>query len=531
MATEDSSSSNNKRARLLSLAPQEQELKKEGERQEDKTPTPQTLVYVRPRYFGDEDNNNYTDDDGVADFMTLLIKGYIYNATTEEVVKAGGDTGENKRVLWTRSVTPWPVKFVKPALDMKVLLEAKTPDVFLDAFQTSALKQQMARKTGPGLVHGWLFNLDDFLQTKFNAVSGFDWPIGQAEFALRIIQKERATWADFHRIHFNGFVNVRAALHLFLSGVFPVPRTSNDIVNAAISAFESAHQGAEVKNPVVMADAKQKLEEWNANVMQVVPITTNKPTTVQIERLSATMTNILGYEMAKSVMDDLQRLIRADSKLGPNDYRYTFANFALGSINRRRALITCILLLLVRDPEGPWNQRNWIVEVHQSSMNSRFPGAVLNSTLFDESRLPDALTTAMGYDSKTAWESLQTSKERDTIEQIIQRKQERDTIKQIIQMSPQFRKDQIVGNFFNWEAKEREKRAVGHPSNPARTLSGWGQKDHGTKQVVFSFLGKATDTQRRQEINRFEEVPPPSDRRALIGNYGPFLRNNSQRKN
>jgi hypothetical protein len=523
MTTEDSS---NKRARLLSLTPQEQQELKEGkgERQEDKTPTPQTLVYVRPRYFGDE--SNYPDDDGVADFMTLLIKGYIYNATEEEEVKASGASGaggENRQVPWTQSVTPWPVKFVKPAIDMKVLLEAKTPDVFLDAFQTSALKKQLARETGPGLVHGWLFNLDDFRQTKFNPVSGFDWPIGQAEFALRIIKKERATWADFQRIHFNGFVNIRTALSLWTRGVFPVARTSNDIVNAAIDTFESAHQGAEAKDPMVMADAKQKLEEWNANVMQLVPITTNEPTTVQTERLSATMTAILGYEMAKSVMNDMRRLMRADSKLSPNDYRYTFVNFALTSINRRRALITCILLLLVRDPEGPWNQRNWIVEVHESSMNIRFPGgAVLNGTLFDESRLPDALTIAMGYDSKTAWESFQTS-------------QERDMIKQIIQMSPQFRKDQIVGNFFNWEAKAHEKRAVGHPSNPARTLSGWGQKDHGTKQIVFSFLGKATDTHRRQEISRFEEVEdevrPSSDRRALIGNYGPFLRNSQTKRN
>jgi hypothetical protein len=511
MTTEDSSS--NKRARLLSLAPPQEELKEE--RQEDKTPTPQTLVYVRPRYFGDE--SNYTDDDGVADFMTLLIKGYIYNATASG---ASAGAGENKQVLWTQSVTPWPVKFVKPAIDMKVLLEAKTADIFLDAFQTSTLKKQMARETGPGLVHGWLFNLDDFLRTKFQPNSRFDWPIGNAEFALRIMKRDRATWADFQRIYFGKFLNVRVALNLLSVGVFPVTRTSNDIVNAAIDTFESLHPGADGGDPVVMADAKQKLEEWNANVMQVVPITTNEPTTVQIERMSATMISILGYEMAKSVTDDLRRLIRADSKIGPNDYRYSFEDYALRSINHRSALITCILLLLVRDPEGPWNQRNWIVEVHESSMNIRFPGgAVLNGTLFDESRLPDALTIAMGYDSKTAWESFQTS-------------QERDMIKQIIQMSPQFRKDQIVGNFFNWEAKAHEKRAVGHPSNPARTLSGWGQKDHGTKQVVFSFLGKATDTQRRQEVSRFEEVSPPapsSDRRALIGNYGPFLRNSGQK--
>jgi hypothetical protein len=476
---------------------------------EDKTPTQQRLVYVSANPVLEAYDINRQE---LGKYFTRLVKGYIYGKQTEE--KDG-----KKHRLW-EEVTPWPIEFVPLGhpdvmnLDIASLHGSSSVEQFVSAFKSSSLRRQLARKSGPGLVHGWIFNFDGYIEHKGQDLNGC------LDLLHAIVRGDEATWAFMHTMYYRDFNGIGRLIGACASGFTAGVAGQLQFVPHAMSS--EIHRLAKDKPDTT--DWKEMSNRWRDDVLEPLSMVTSPPNTDTQKRMLDTLDLVLGKNDGSLVASDMKRCLLPPGRrkpLQPNDARYAISPYP------RHLLIFGLLWKMVEAATPAWNERYWPVARWPIDFKERW--SLINKTrIFDidftdkEEKMADQSDVAV-YDL-----SMYSAQE---------------LASKIAEVSPQMRKDRLLGgNLLTYTSIKGGGRSIS--VHPASKLTGrgryWpdsksgGNKTPGTMQIVTSFLGKASDQALRDTVSRFEDDDEQQQQEATakrqrdyntdtVGSYRPFL--------
>lgn len=499
-----------KSRRTLTIEPSSSQ-GKESANKEDKTPTRQRLVYVAARAYANLDDYDAERRD-LGDYFTRLVKGYIKGKKMDEEEEDGVF-----RRLW-KDVTPWPVEFVPLGhpdvlnLDLATLFATTTSaEQFVLAFRSATLQRQLARKSGPGLVHGWIFNFDKYAE--YQELGEGERLHDSLKLLHAIVRGEKATWASMHAIYYWEFDSIgrliRACAAGHTTGVaammqFPNQRMISEILRLA-------------KEKPDTTDWKDLSNRWTEDVLEPLSMLTSPPNADTQKRMLDTLDLVLGKKDGSIVASDMKRCLLPPGHrepLQPNDAH-------LVMLPHDRRLLVFGLLWKMVEAATPWNQRYWPVARWPLDYTARW-------SLINQTRI---------FDIHFTHQEEQLVTDSDTAIYEISTRSAQELVSQIAEVSPQMRKDRLLGGSLLTYTSIKgggEMRAV----HPISKLTGrgrfWpdsksgGNKTPGTAQIVTSFLGKASDQELHNMVSRFEEEEEVTKRQRdyntdTVGSYRPFL--------